>query len=265
MSRLAQLAGLACLFALPAFASAQQEWGTIKGQITFGGPVPEQKPINLGANADKEVCEKNGPVQAHDWVVNPKNKGLKNAFIWVAVANPKAKGAAAKLPIHPNLKKVPADVIPIDQPACAFIPHALAIREGQDLLAKNSSTISHNFKYTGNPNEPANAGNNFLMPPGSQKKIEGLVADRLPIQIECNIHPWMKGWVRVFDHPYFAVTDADGKFEIKDAPAGNYRVMIWHGTGGWLGGAEGRNGRPVMIKAGDNNDLGTLEYPPPKD
>ena len=62
-----------------------------------------------------------------------------------------------------------------------------------------------------------------------------LVADRLPIKIECNIHPWMNGWVRVFDHPYFAVTDADGNFELKNAPAGNYRLMVWHGQGGWRG------------------------------
>ncbi|MFO0863621.1 MAG: hypothetical protein U0744_02995 [Gemmataceae bacterium] len=262
MIRLAHVAGLACLFVLPTLGSAQ-EWGTIKGQITFGGPVPEKKELNLGANPDKLVCEKNGPLQDETWVVNPKNKGLKHAFVWLAVKDAKAKGKDAKLPIHPNLKEVKNIDVQMDQPACAFIPHAIAIREGQNLIAKNGSTIGHNFKYTGNPNVPENAGNNFLLPPGAQKKIEGLVADRLPIAVECNIHPWMKGWVRVFDHPYFAVTDEDGKFEIKDAPAGDFRILVWHGSGGWLGGAAGRNGKEVTIKSGAN-DLGTTEYPPPQ-
>ena len=79
------------------------------------------------------------------------------------------------------------------------------------------------------------------------------------------IHPWMKGWIRVFDHPYFAVTDENGAFEIKDAPAGNLRLMVWHGSAGWKDGAKGRNGDPVQIQAGSAVDLGNIAFPPPKD
>jgi hypothetical protein len=77
--------------------------------------------------------------------------------------------------------------------------------------------------------------------------INNLIADRFPVTLTCNIHPWMNGWVRVFDHPYFAVTDADGKFEIPQAPVGNYLLFVWHESAGFLDGKAGRNGRPVAI------------------
>jgi hypothetical protein len=72
----------------------------------------------------------------------------------------------------------------------------------------------------------------------------------------------MSGWVRVFDNPYFAVTDADGNFEIKDAPAGTYRLMIWQESIGYRGGAAGRDGTPVTIKAGAVTDVGPFDVKP---
>jgi hypothetical protein len=257
------LAGVTVLLAsLQSAARAQGDaWGNVQGQITWGGKdIPKQDPIAaVNASPDKAACMKGGNVVIDEtWVVNPKNKGLQWTFVWLA---PMKKGDA--IPIHPNLQKPKANKVVMDQPLCAFIPHALALRQGQDLIANNTSGIAHNFKWTGNPSTP-NAGNNILIPAGGQFAIKGLVADRLPVKIECNIHPWMNGWVRIFDHPYYAVTDADGKFEFKDAPAGEYRLMVWAGSGGWLGGAKGRDGQRITIKGGDTLKLGSLEYPPPQ-
>jgi hypothetical protein len=182
------------------------------------------------------------------WVVNKDNKGIKNVFVWLVDAEKKS------LPINPDLKEIKVKQVEVDQPACHFIPHALALREGQVLLVKNSAPFAHNFKYSGNPEIPDNNGNP-LIPPGGEVKLK-LKADRLPIKIECSIHPWMSGWVRVYDHPYYAVTDENGAFEIKDAPPGNWRIMIWHGSAGWKDGAKGRNGDPVEIKSGAVTDLG---------
>jgi len=81
--------------------------------------------------------------------------------------------------------------------------------------------------------------------------------------VSCTIHPWMNGWVRVFNHPYYAVTDEHGNFELKNVPAGQFRVVVWHGSGGFLGGADGRDGQVVIIDAGKTKDLGNLEYTPP--
>ena len=175
--------------AVPAIVSAEAQsepWGDITGRIIWGGDkIPDQGNLNLKGNPDAGACTKDGPVKDETWIVNPKNKGLKNTFVWLEGAK---KGD--KLPIHPNLKKVAADKIEIDQPSYAFISHAVALREGQILVAKNSSAIGHNFKWTGNPTE--NPGGNVLLPPGASKDIDDLKADRIPISIECNIHAWMR-------------------------------------------------------------------------
>ena len=227
-------------------------WGTITGRITWGGDaIPPRPQLDLKMHADEKFCEKDGKIMDEEWIVDPKNKGLKNAFIWL---EPKAKGE--KLPIHPDLEKVEATPLEIDQPVCMFTPHGFALRQGRVLRVKNSSGIVHNFKYDG-----VVAGNP-LIPPGGVAEIANLQADRLPYALSCSIHPWMRGWARVFDHPYFAVTDTDGGFKFAKAPAGEFRLKIWHGSGGWLGGKDGRDGRPITIKAADN-DLGAIPYPPP--
>ena len=69
----------------------------------------------------------------------------------------------------------------------------------------------------------------------------------------------MRSRVAVFTHPYYAITDADGKFEIKDAPAGKHRLFIWQESIGWRGGAAGRNGMEIAVKGGGAIDLGQLD------
>jgi hypothetical protein len=245
--------------AVPVVAVSQAEggaWGDITGRIIWGGDtVPPQGDLNLKENPDKAACTKDGPVKDETWIINPKNKGIRNTFVWL-----EGQKKGDKLPIHADLKKVGPAKVEVDQPACAFIPHAVALREGQALVAKNSSGIGHNFKWTGNPT--VNPGGNVLLPPGASKDIDDLKADRIPVAIECNIHPWMKGWARVYDHPYYAVTDADGNFTIKNAPVGEFRMKIWHGSSGWLGGVAGKDGEPITIKGGQNK-LNDKPFPPP--
>jgi hypothetical protein len=240
------------------------QWGDVKGKILWGGKdVPEQKPIPaVKGNIDEKACTMGGKHVLKDekWVVNPKNKGLRWTFVWLTHEDVKNK---EPLPTHPDLKAFKVKKIEMDQPMCMFIPHAMALREGQVLVARNSAAVAHSFKYAGNPT--VNPGNNVLIQPGGAVDIKDLVADRLPVKIECTIHTWMNGWVGVFNHPYYAVTDADGTFEFKNAPAGKYRLMVWHGSGGWLGGAAGNKGRVINIKAGDTLDVGSLDYPPPKE
>jgi hypothetical protein len=231
---------------------ADDGWGTITGQVVFGGDaIPERKPVDV--TKDQEHCLSKGPILSEDWVINGKNKGVKWAFVWLAPADPKTK---KKIPIHPALQKVKLDDEVIDQPCCKFEPHAVAIREGQTIIAKNSAPIAHNTNWTGGIRNP---GNNILIPAGQQIPIKDLKADKYPVKLQCNIHPWMSGWVRIFDHPYFAVTDADGKFVIKNAPAGEFRLVVWQEAIGYKDGAAGRDGMPITIQAGKTTDLGKLE------
>jgi hypothetical protein len=249
---------LLALFALTLLTTASvmgqdEGWGTIKGRVVWGGDkVPERRPIDL-AGPNAQQCLKMGkPPLSEDWVVDPKTKGIRWTFVWLTAEKGKT------LPVRPDLKEIKVKEVSMDQPWCMFEPHALAMRQGQTLLAKNSAAIAHNFRGIGNP--AANPGFNLILAPNTTVPIQGLRADRLPIVIQCDIHRWMKAYVRVFDHPYYAVTDENGAFEIKNAPAGEYRLVVWHGTGGWRGGAEGKNGVPISVQADAATELGDLTY-----
>jgi hypothetical protein len=163
--------------------------------------------------------------------------------------------AGKTLPVHDDLKKPVADAV-LDQPQCAFIPHVLAMRQDQMLLVKNPAPVAHTsnikgFKNDFNPN----------LPPGENKKFQ-LEAERNALVVSCAIHPWMKAYIWVFDHPYFAVTDADGKFEIKLSPSGPQKLVLWQESMGYVGGRAGREGRAVEVKTGGVTDVGVIKIKP---
>lgn len=231
---------------LVGIAPAQNDvWGDVSGIVLYFGPAIVPKP----AAPAVEGCT------ATVWpapVVHPKNKGLEGVFVWLEPA--KKDG---DLPIHESLKKVPQQAIVIDQRACDFFPRFAAIREGQSLITKNTSSNPGCFKWTGHPG--ANPGGNLILAPGEEKELKDLVQDRLPIKIECSVHPWKNGAVRVFKHPYFALTDDSGKFTIKNAPAGQFTIKYWHGDLGWPGGDGGKKGFPLTIENGENT-LKSVSY-----
>jgi hypothetical protein len=240
---------------LCAAADDDKAWGTIKGQIVFGGDkLPD--PVELKVDKDQDHCLEKGKLYSDEWVINKTNKGVRWVFVWLA---PEPGGAVKTLPIHPSLKEIKEKKVEIDQPCCMFVPHALAMREGQVLVAKNSSPKPHNVNCAGHPTK--NPARNVIVPPKGQLEYEGFQADDWPISVACNIHGWMKAYVRVFDHPYFAVTDENGAFEIKNAPAGEWRLRVWHDSG-WRGGAQGKQGEKITVKGGAVTDLGKLEIKP---
>lgn len=250
---LAALASLAYSPTTPLHAQGDgNAWTTIKGRIIWEGKAPPQDKIKV--TVDKlpcTNCAKDNVLLDEEFLVNPKNKGLANVFVWLA---PLEEGG--KLPINPALNGKGKPVT-IDQPCCMFVPRAVAIREGQEVIAKNSAAINHNIRWTGNPD--INAGGNVTLPPGKSYTIPSLKAQKLPLMVECNIHGWMKGRIGVFDHPYFAVTDANGKFEIPQAPNGKYKLFIYHESG-WRGGKEGRNGYPITIEGGKVMEMKDMAF-----
>jgi plastocyanin len=239
--------------ALSSAAAARAEgWGTIKGQVVWDGKeLPKLAPLKV--EKDQDACLKKGPLLADNLVVNPKNKGVR----WCIVYLMSEKGFDKDIPIHPKLKAIKNKVVELDQPCCQFEPHLLAIREGQTLLVKNTMTIAHNVNLVGGLKGP---NQNQIVPASGKFKVEEIKARPIPIMVKCDIHPWMSGRIAVLKNPYFAVTDADGNFEIKDAPAGDFRLVIWHEEAGWVVGdaKPSRNGKKITIKAGDTTDLGKV-------
>jgi hypothetical protein len=234
--------------------NADGKWGTVKGQVVFGGAVVPQ-PVELNVNKDQQACLANGPILSEEWVINKDNKGVRWVFVWLA---PEKDGPP--LVIHPSLKDIKQKDVVMDQPCCKFEPHAVALRKGQNLIAKNSAAIAHNTHWQGHPLH--NKGGNVIVPAKGEYTIDNLVAQPLPLQVSCDIHGWMKAWILVRDHPYMAVTDENGKFEIKLAPAGEYRLGMWQEAVGW--GPGGREGTKITIQPGGDTDLGQIKLEPRK-
>ncbi len=244
---------LTLLGLIPALTANAQNVTTVKGRFVWDdakGPPPARKAIT--PTKDEEVCAKDKDFKTEDWVVNPKTKGIKYVVVWLA-PEPKAGGPKLRdLPpfdkkdIPPAAAKPAKADVEIDQPCCRFIPHVLAAQEGQGMIIKNGASVPHNAKWTSRNNGEINP----LIPAGGQFKLQNpLKAERFPINVECSIHPWMKAYVWVFDHPYFAVTDDDGNFEIKNVPVldGKLRLVAWQESGlqkDW------RLGETIDVKAG---------------
>jgi hypothetical protein len=267
--RRSPIAGLVALVGA-ACAVAQPQWSTVTGKVVFDDskhkvPVRVVPPQAKGANLPP-CAAKDKDFLTEDWIVDPKTKAVKDAVVWLAPeptadewkrlkAGPKDKDRLRDFPsfkpaqIHPDLRAPAAKTVEIDQPCCRFIPHQTAIRVGQTLVIKNSAAFPHNAKY-----DTANNGaDNPLIGPGKQVQIPINNPERSEIKILCNIHPWMWASVRVFDHPYFAVTDEKGQYEIKNAPVGQYRVFVWHSSGGYSGGNDGRFGYELKIMPNATN------------
>ncbi|MCX7700189.1 MAG: hypothetical protein N2039_04875, partial [Gemmataceae bacterium] len=164
-----------------------------------------------------------------------------------------------KIPIHPSLAQVPSKPVVIDQPMCLFEPRIVMLREGQKLQIKNSAPIAHNARISGSPD--VNGTINLTVPPGGMIE-RNLRAERRPLMLACDIHGWMAGRIGVFNHPYFALTAADGSFEIKNAPAGKFLIYIQHERGGWLHEGRRSAGQQITIPANGTLDLGTIKFKP---
>ena len=256
--RLLSCVGCCALFAAlaPADDPKPAPWVTLKGRVVFPEKLPIPVRAPLAVNQDKGHCLAKGPILDETVIVNPKTRGIRNVVVWLRPDNNNPKAEFTADQIHPNdAKRKPADVV-IDQPCCMFVERVTACRVGDTIVVKNPAPVNHNFFWVSEANGELNV---TLAPNGQHRFEKPLAAEPSPIGYKCTIHPWMAGWVRVFDHPYYAVTDDDGKFEIKNAPAGKFRVVMWHEVVGFKGGRNGRLGETIEI-TGD--DAGVMEAKP---
>lgn len=233
----------------PALVVAQDgAFGTIKGRLVWGGPsVPTQ--VELKVEKDPQICAKS-KLYDRGLVVDPDTKGIAHAFAYVV--SPKGKNPAAEKALLAKMPKVE-----IDNLNCEFQPYSTAAHKAQGFVFKSSDPIGHNAHYTGFTNNK-----NVALPP-SGKTEDKLVAEKRPIALKCDIHPWMKGWIMVFDHPFFAVTAPDGSFTIDGVPAGPQSVIVWQEKAGYV--TEGAaKGKTVQVESGKTVDLGDIVLSPTK-
>ena len=254
---IAGLSGESAKAALPvailaAGSPAQAGFGTIKGRLIWGGAgVPQTRVLqDVGkAPKDPEVCAKEKPILSGELVVDPKTKGIQNGFAFLVKpggANPEAVAGLVKKAVN----------VVIDQKNCEFVPYSTAIHQDQVLKFTSSDPVNHNVHTA----SFQNLGINQMVPPGGALD-QKFVAERRPIPLTCDIHPWMKGFIMVFDHPFFAVTGADGSFEIQGVPAGAQNFVLWQETVGYVTPGLLR-GMPVKVGAGQVTDVGDIKLVP---
>ena len=235
-------------------------WGSLSGKITLIGPVPEIVDLapKMKAHADAACCLAKDTKAAEKldtiWVVDPKTKAVANVIVWIKAP----KDSYFPLPSNYKAKKEP---LVIDQPHCAFVPRIAAynpvniidgkpVATGQKVEFKNSAVVPHNTRATGSPMFPGNSFNINIPPKGElTREFE---PQKLPINLQCDVHTWMGAKLAVFDHPYFAITKEDGSFEIPNVPAGaTVALVAWHEGVGYVL-PELSKGREMNLKQGKN-------------
>ncbi|VTR98382.1 hypothetical protein [Tuwongella immobilis] len=244
---------------LAAESTAEGDWGTIRGQVVYdeAAMLPDVREVDFSkvsmSALEREFFTSTGKVMYEDWVIDPKSRGVRHTYIWLRPDTSDTKVSAIDT-IHPSLRAVPREKVVMDQESMGFRPHAVALRSGQTLHIKNSSPIPHAVVWTSREN----GNGNRAMPPKTDFDLEDLKAERLPVMMSCAPHPWERAVMRVFEHPYFALTDAQGRFEIKLAPGGKWRLVVWQESMGFKDGAKGRAGIPITVEAGMVLDVGKL-------
>lgn len=217
--------------------------GSVTGRVRLASKPPANALIRMGvdpmcsrANAGKRVMQ--------ETVVTDKEGGLANVFVRVA----------GKFPQTP----VPSQPVVIDQRGCVYVPRVIGARVGQTLQVRNSDSLLHNVHSVSTRQNAFNIG----------QPIQGMTNDfrlkdeEVMLPIKCDVHRWMTTYVGVVQHPYFAVTDREGRFTIGDVPPGSYTLETWHEQYGTLT-------QPLRVKPGaaatpvDFSYTGTEKPPKP--
>lgn len=199
---------------------------SITGRVFYRGPRPARKPIDLSA-CPQCMQAIDGPIYDESLVVNDDGS-LQNVVVSISGGLPPGARFASA-----------TDPVTLDQKGCTFRPHVIVARVGQPIVVKNSDPFLHTVRSLDAEQSPAF---NLAQPTIGQRQVEALRAVET-FAVTCDLHPWMKAWVRVFNHPYFAVTRADGSFSLPPLPPGTYLLKAWHER---LGVRE----RQVVIAAG---------------
>jgi len=187
-----------------AWLPGQSLGGSITGKVVFAGTPPPAKKIDI--TIDQYLC--GNEKDAGDLLLSPR-KEIQNAAVWLENPPPNAAW-----PAEP--KKVE-----MDQKGCMFIPRVVVIPAGGTVDFLNSDRLLHNIHAT----PKLNVSFNRTQP--KDRTIPITFAKPEIVLINCDLHSWMKGWVVVAAHPFYAITGADGQFAFDNLPPGEYKLQVW--------------------------------------
>jgi plastocyanin len=184
--------------------------GTISGKVRFTGDAPVMPVIDFSSNPQCERQHRT-PQKAETVVVN-NNKTLRNVFVWIKDGLPPARWTP------------PAEPARLDQRGCVYEPHVLGIMQGQQLEILNNDPVNHNV----HAESQINPAWNESQPPRAEHKFKQFNSPEVLFPVTCSVHPWMRSYIGVSPHPFFAVTGSDGSFTLKGVPPGTYTIEAVH-------------------------------------
>lgn len=188
------------------FFSTEVLWAeTIKGNVRYAGPSIEKKKISV--TIDQYVCGKEKDPE--DLLISP-NSGIKNAVVSLQNVAPEAKR---------DWNLPPAKM---DQKQCSFTPRVVIVPVGGTVDFLNSDRLLHNVRSAGKENPPFNRAQPHA------RSISFSFKQPEILRIDCDLHSWMRGWVVVAEHPFYAITDEQGEFSVENVPRGKYKLQVWH-------------------------------------
>jgi plastocyanin len=205
-----KLVGFAALLGAVAFSTPLQAQA-VTGTVTFEGKAPTLKPVAM--TGDPMCAKKHSGAVANESLVLGAGNTMGNVLVSVSKGLPAGKTYPA-----------PSNPVVIDQQGCQYKPHVAAAMVNQPVKFLNSDGLLHNVHALPKVNAPFNQA----MPATVKETTQKFAKAEAVFPIKCDVHPWMQSYMRVFDHPYYAVTSADGKFSIANLPAGTYTLEAWH-------------------------------------
>jgi plastocyanin len=172
--------------------------------VLYSGALPQRHKVPV--TIDQYICGQEK--EAEDLVLGPK-RGVQNAVVWIE--NP---GAGAKWPAQTAKAEM-------DQKGCMFVPRVVVVPVGGTVDFLNSDRLLHNLHSISKENPEFNRTQprNRTVPITFNKPEV--------VTITCDLHSWMKSWVVVAEHPFYAVTDAAGGYRIANVPPGKYKLRMW--------------------------------------
>lgn len=182
---------------------------TLVGAISIRGEGPPPKRIDMTADP---VCQQLNR--------RPQTESLRTNQNWLQDAFVSLKGE----PIDGYRFEMPAEEVILMRKKCQYSPRVVGVRVGQGLRIMNADSTVHNT----HPTPKLNIEWNQTSPPGSPPLIRAFTRAELLIPFKCNQHPWERAYVGVLPHPFFAVSDEIGRYEIRGLPAGTYILSAWH-------------------------------------
>jgi hypothetical protein len=205
---------VAVLTILSLIATTQaDEYATLSGRFVFDGEPPEPKAFKV--DKDESIC---GKQRDESLLVHPKDRGIANVVVQLYLT------AKEKPPVHTRLHDLRKQSVSVVSKRCRFEPHIQLVLTEQKLSLRSDDPVGHNPKI----NLLANQLNSRLIPGGGVITETYRNAEKLPVELSCSIHPWMRSYLIITDHPYVAASDESGNFSIPDLPPGKYTFRVWH-------------------------------------